>query len=73
MWTDAGEYECNAGNERGNDTASGVLKVTGKILIQCLPILSPDENTRGTREEKRISIYVYRGCCGMRIEEDTTT
>jgi hypothetical protein len=61
MWSDAGEYECNAGNERGNDTASEVLKVTGKILIQCLPILSPDENTRGTREEKRISIYVYRG------------
>ena len=61
VWSDAGEYECNARNERGNDTASEVLKVTGKILIQCLPILSPDENTRGTREEKRISIYVYRG------------
>jgi hypothetical protein len=35
MWSDAGEYECNAGNERGNDAASEVLKVTGKILIQC--------------------------------------
>ncbi|CAB3998863.1 B-cell receptor CD22-like isoform X2 [Paramuricea clavata] len=28
VWTDAGEYECNAGNEHGNDTASEVLKVT---------------------------------------------
>jgi hypothetical protein len=36
MWTDAGEYECNAGNEHGNDSASDVLKVTGKILIQFL-------------------------------------
>jgi hypothetical protein len=35
VWSDAGVYECNAGNERGNDTASEVLKVTGKILIQC--------------------------------------
>jgi hypothetical protein len=34
VWSDAGEYECKAGNERGNDTASEVLKVTGKILIQ---------------------------------------
>jgi hypothetical protein len=37
MWTDAGEYECNAGNERGNDSASDVLEITGKTLIQCFP------------------------------------
>ncbi|CAB3986932.1 B-cell receptor CD22-like isoform X1 [Paramuricea clavata] len=38
-WTDAGVYECNAGNERGNDTASEVLKVTERGQPTQLPTI----------------------------------
>jgi hypothetical protein len=72
-WSDAGVYKCNAGNERGNDSASDVLKVTGKILIQYLPILSPDENTRGRLHEKRKELVYTRYIYMYTAEGDINT